>query len=180
MPIVKDFIDAAKSFALSAVNTNRENRAEICKVVITLSDELDRALSLIIIYLEGARNIDDDDKLEDFLHNMRGKLLDTCNEFHVCGALYDLSDRFSQLFDSIKGSVSIGKTDEIERLLWSLKDRERSILDGISKALEQIESVSRRTKGRSERFEAINKALSELRKQRDDVKKVARDIVDTI
>lgn len=71
--------------------------------------ELDRVTSLVNLYLEGAKGIDDSKELTAYLHGARGKLLDTCNGFCVCGALYELCDRFSQLFDPTRGILALGQ-----------------------------------------------------------------------
>src|SRR5262245_57071149 len=125
MPIVERLCKAAKSIIVWGAKTNRENRAEIRKIVLTLASELERGVSLVIAYLEGAQGIDDDKQLGDYVRNIRKKVLKACNEFRVCSTLYDLCDRFESVFDTTKASITIGRRTELEALLHSIRDRER-------------------------------------------------------
>jgi hypothetical protein len=185
MAIIKDFIESAKDFILFAARANSDSRARMRDAVTKLSAELHRATSLVILYLEGAKGIDDDKELTAYLREARGKLLDTCNEFHVCGALYDLCDRFRQLFDPTRGSVSLGQGQSIQKFLFSLRDRERSVLDHIADTLSELEHRASILKpgdaeDRVSLRELLDSTIDELKTQQRSVTKAARKIVDTM
>ncbi|HET6764770.1 MAG TPA: hypothetical protein VFH27_13890, partial [Longimicrobiaceae bacterium] len=106
MSTLQAFFSAAKSVISLGATTNAAARKEIRDVVGELADELDRALGMADSYLAGARYSRDDAELVQYLARARGALMDGFHEHHVCAGLYQLADRFGQVFDPTRFSVS--------------------------------------------------------------------------
>ncbi|MDX5297384.1 MAG: hypothetical protein LPK85_00385 [Gammaproteobacteria bacterium] len=129
MSTLQAFLDAARSVISFGATINAQGRQAIREVVGQLGDELDRALMLADSCLAGARYCRDDDERIQYLERFRGKLVDSFHEHQICGALYQLADRFEQVFDPLRLSVSIHEYRAIPALIDNLKNGERAVLD---------------------------------------------------
>ena len=107
MPTLPAFFNAAKSIVSLGASTNASCRQDIREIVGKLSDELDRALSLADSYLVGAQFSKDNAELSRYLASVDGTLMTSFNEHHICAGLYQLADKFGQVFDPTRFSVSI-------------------------------------------------------------------------
>lgn len=185
MAIISDFVDSVKGIILWGVKANKTSRAEMRETVMVLYQELNDAIFLVVIYLQRARGIEDDGQLAEHLTGLRSKLLRFCKEFHICGSLYELCDRFDRLFDPMSKSIEVGEGENIRRLLNSLRDRERSILDHISDTLYLLEGKAAdlrngRVEARVEIMELIVETIDKLKKAQKSIKNASRKIVDTM
>lgn len=138
----KAFIEAAKSIITVGASTNAAARQEIRDVVGKLGDELDRALSLTDSYLVGAKFSIDDNELSSYLADVDGKLMSSYYEHHICAGLYHLADKFEQIFDPTRFSVSLSNYSEIPRLVNELKNGEQVILDDLTDIADKLREYS--------------------------------------
>jgi hypothetical protein len=187
MPTLQAFFNAAKSIVSLGASTNASCRQEIRDIVGKLSDELDRALSLADSYLVGARFSKDDAELSNYLGSVDGKLMNSFYEHHICAGLYHLADKFGQVFDRTRFSVSIASYDEIPELIRHLKDGERAVLDDLQTMAQQLRDyaaqVARATPQTVEAikldlFNAVDYHRHELGKHRKKIKSLRRRLVD--
>lgn len=138
----KAFIEAAKSIITLGASTNATARYEIREVVGKLGDELDRALSLTDSYLVGAKFSIDNHELAKYLADVDGKLMGSYCEHHICAGLYHLADKFQQLFDPTRFSVSLSNYSEVQRLVDELKNGEQVILDDLQDITDNLRCYS--------------------------------------
>jgi hypothetical protein len=187
MPTINSFFKAVKPVITAGAATNASGRQEIRAVVGELCDQLDRALGLADSYLAGAQYSRDNLELETYLDNIYSKLMSNLNEHHVCAALYELGDKFSQLFDPTRFSVSISSHFEIPDLISHLKNGERSVLDDLDEMTTQLRNLAGRLRIatpdgmdaiKQEIFATIVERRSELAKHRKEIKAKRRLILD--
>jgi hypothetical protein len=189
MPTLSSFFNAVKPVLIAGAATNASGRNEIRTVVGELCDQLDRALMLADSYLAGAHYSRDNIELESCLANIDGKLMSSFSEHHVCDALCALADKFSQLFDPTRYSVSLSNYFEIPELISHLRNRERAVLDDLDEMTTQFRDLAGRLRIssldeidtiRQEIFAAIGEQRAELAKHRKKIKAKRRLIVDKI
>lgn len=138
----KAFIDAAKAIISVGASANASARQDIRDVVGKLGDELDRALSLTDSYMVGAKFSYDDNELARYLADVDGKLMGSYHEHHICAGLYHLADRFDQIFDPTRFSVSLSSYNEIPRLIDELKNGEQVVLDDLTDIAGELRDYS--------------------------------------
>lgn len=189
MPTLKAFFNAVRPIVTLGASTNASCRQEIRDVVGKLSDELDRALLLADSYLAGARYSKDDTELFQYLSQVDSKLMSSFLEHHICAGLYHLADRFDQVFDPTRFSVSVHSYREIPELISHLKNGERAVLDDLDEMARQLKDYASRLRSASptetdgvkqEIFNAIDYHRHELEKHRKTVKRLRRKIVDSL
>jgi hypothetical protein len=187
MSTLKAFFAAVKSVISLGAATNANARKEIRDVVGELADELDRALSLADSYLAGARYSRDHAELVQYLGRARGALMDGFHEHHVCAGLYQLADRFRQVFDPTKLSVSMASYRTIPELIDHLKNGERAVSDDLQGMVDEMQDSAAALHAASpEDAEAVRKnALAridtrraELRARRTELTAMRRRVVD--
>ncbi len=123
--------EALKDLVVVLPKKNRENRKEIRDVVLSVQSEMERAIELAILYIDGTKRVIPDQELIDHLLNASSKLMSSYNEFKICAGLYGLADRFGEVFSSIKGSINIGQINSVEELIRDLSNGERLVMDGL-------------------------------------------------
>lgn len=189
MPTLDAFFDAAKKIVLLGASTNAAGRQEIRDVVGQLADELDRALVLSDSYLVGVRYSRDDQDLIQYLQTASSKLLTSYHEHHVCAGLYQLADKFRQVFDPIRFSVSISSHQEIPALIGQLKNGERAILDDLDEIVAQLqESAYQLSAASSDQRDAVrlgimNSVLDhrhQLDRHRKKIRTLRRQVIDKL
>lgn len=138
----KAYINAAKAIITVGASTNAAARQEIRDVVGKLGDELERALVITDSYLIGAKFSIDDNELSKYLADVNGKLMNSYYEHHICAGLYHLADKFEQVFDPTRFSVSISNYNEIPRLISELKNGEQVVLDDLTDIANKLRDYS--------------------------------------
>ncbi|MNB84854.1 hypothetical protein D3C81_1142320 [compost metagenome] len=138
----KVFLEATKSIITLGASTNATARQEIRDVVGKLGDELDRALSLTDSYLVGAKFSIDNNELSKYLADVDGKLMSSYYEHHICAGLYHLADKFAQVFDPTRFSVSLSNYSEIPQLVGELKNGEQVVLDDLRDIADKLRDYS--------------------------------------
>ncbi|MBA2781233.1 hypothetical protein [Billgrantia kenyensis] len=175
------FIDAAKSIISLGAKTNATARQEIREVVGKLGDELDRALSLTDSYLVGAKFSIDDDELSRYLADVDGKLMGSYYEHHICAGLYHLADKFDQIFDPTRFSVSLSSYTEIPRLINELKSGEQVVLDDLNDMATKLRDYSSQLLSGSMTREQVLKAVEyhreEIARYRKQIKQKRRTLL---
>lgn len=189
MPTLKAFFDAGKTILSLGASTNAASRQEIRDVVGQLADELDRALILADSYLIGVRYSKDDQELVQYLQNASGKLMNSFYEHHICAGLYHLADKFNQIFDPTRFSISIGSYHEIPELINHLKNGERAVLDDLDEVVRQLQNqayiLSTAPPAQSDAiklniFNAVQYHRHEIEKHRKKIRALRRRVVDTL
>lgn len=131
MSIIGEFVKSAKDFIVAGPKLNRSSRAEIRDAVGKLADQLDASVVMVQAYLQNSRTFSNDRDLVQHLRQARSKLLQTYHEFRICQGLYEIRDRFAQVFDPVRASVSVGHGRRIRSLIDSLTAGERGIIDDL-------------------------------------------------
>jgi hypothetical protein len=177
----KAFIDAAKAIVTAGASTNATSRQEIRDVVGKLGDELDRAFSITDSYLVGAKFSVDDNELARYLADVEGKLMNSYYEHHICAGIYQLADKFSQVFDPTRFSVAVAHYAEIPRLIDELKRGEQVMLDDLQDMAANLRhyssSLHAGTMTRSQILDAIEYHRKEIDRYRRSVKARRREIL---
>jgi len=189
MSTLESFLKAGRAFIAAAASTNATCRQEIRDVVGLLSDELDRGLSLADTYLAGARYSADDAALGRYLAEARARISDNLREHQVCAGLYQLADRFEQLFDPVRFSVSIAHLGEIPELIRHLKDGERAVIDDLGAMADDLfDHASRLAHAPADRLDAVRQDLCaalqshrhDLDQHRKKVRRLRRRVIDRL
>ena len=177
----KAFLDAAKSIVMLGSSANAAARQDIRDVVGKLGDELDRALSITDSYLVGAKFSIDDAELCKYLADVDGKLMGSYLEHHICAGLYQLADKFEQVFDPTRFSVSISNYDEIPKLIGELKNGEQVVLDDLSDIANNLREYSNQLHSGVMKTEEVLKSVEYHREQigryRKKIKSKRRDLL---
>lgn len=180
----KAYLDAGKSIITLGASTNAEARQNIRDVVGSLADELNRALSLTDSYLVGAKFSLDDQELARYMADVDGKLMGSYREHHICAALYQLADKFNQLFDPTKWSVSLSSFSEIPRLVNELKNGERVVLDDLEDIAYKLRDLSSQlasgSMGRDEVLKAIESQREKIKSYQKAIKLKQRELLDKL
>jgi hypothetical protein len=188
MDIFNLFTDTLKKIIAAGPKINADERHRIQEVVGELGDTLSDSLSLTIIYLSHARHARDHE-FADHLANARERLHASFFEFKVCGGLYNLRDRFSQLFDPALYTLGIGRMGEIRSLIHDLANGERSVIDFLRELTDwmtdEANELRKLTIGTADwirRREAVVTAIdghiAHLRTKRDNLVHDVRHIMD--
>jgi len=169
VPTLKAFFNAVRPIVTLGASTNASCRQEIRDVVGKLSK--------------------DDTELFQYLSQVDSKLMSSFLEHHICAGLYHLADRFDQVFDPTRFSVSVHSYREIPELISHLKNGERAVLDDLDEMARQLKDYASRLRSASptetdgvkqEIFNAIDYHRHELEKHRKTVKRLRRKIVDSL
>ncbi len=189
MTTLKAFFEAAKTILTYGAKANATSREEIRAVVGQLSDELDRALMLADSYLIGVQYSRDDHELAQYLQAVNGKLMGSFHEHHVCAGLYQLADKFDQMFDPTRFAISVENYSEIPKLIGHLKNGERAVLDELEEITQTMQSLALQLSNSAPgKLEAIKSEISNsvlqsrrtIEKHRKKIKMVRRKIIDSM
>ena len=103
------------------------------------------------------------------------------SEHHICAALYSLADKFEQVFDPTKFSVSISSFKEIPRLVDELKNGEQVVLDDLQDIAYKLRDYSTELNSGTSDRESVLKAVEyhreELKRYRSQLKSTRREIL---
>ena len=138
LPMLDEFESALKSIK-KLKDLNDDNRSTIRDTVGELTDQLANALSLVIIYLQGAKNIRPAEELSTYLRDSRRSLLESCARFKICRGLHQLGDRFNAAFSTLPAAVNLGGVTEIKNLIVYLDVGERSVLESVDDVIKELE-----------------------------------------
>lgn len=177
----KAFIDAARSIISLGAETNAAARQEIREVVGKLGDELDRALSLTDSYLVGAKFSIDDAELSRYLADVDGKLRGSYREHHICAGLCQLADKFEQIFDPARFSVSLQNYTEIPQLISELQNGEQVVLDDLDEMVNTLRDYSSQLYSglmvRAQVLQAVEYHREEIGRYRKQIKQKRRSLL---
>ncbi|GAA6142625.1 hypothetical protein [Hydrogenophaga sp. 5NK40-0174] len=180
----KAFLDAAKAIISLGASTNAAARHEIREVVGKLGDELDRALVLTDSYLVGAKFSENDGELAKYLADVDGKLMGSYHEHHICAGLYQLADKFDQVFDPTRFSVSITHYAEVPRLINELKNGESVVLDDLRDIADLLRSYSSHllsgTMSRDEVLAAVETHRVDISRYRKSIRSKKRTLLNKL
>ncbi|QNN23361.1 hypothetical protein HED60_14100 [Planctomycetales bacterium ZRK34] len=188
MDIFSLFTDTFKKIAAKGPKVNAEERERIRQVVGELGDTLSDSLLLTIIYLSHARHARDTEFAEHLAHG-RDRLRESFREFKICGGLYNLRDRFGQIFSPTKYAVDMDRMKEIEYLIRDLAHGERTVIDFLGDLTDwmstEAEALSKVAVGtddwnqrRKTAVMAIDGHIEHLRKKQKDLVRDVRHIID--
>lgn len=180
----KAFLESAKSIITLGASTNATARQEIRDVVGNLGDELDRALSLTDSYLVGAKFSIDDNELAKYLADVDGKLMGSYFEHHICAGLYHLADKFEQVFDPTRFSVSLSNHSEVRKLVSELKKGEQVILDDLQEVAGKLRDYSSQLHSlqmtRKQVLSAVEYHREEVSRYRRSIKNKKRELLNKL
>lgn len=189
MSTLKAFFEAGKTILSMGSSANASSREEIRNVIGQLSDELDRALMLADSYLMGVQYSRDDQDLVQYLQSVNGKLMGSFQEHHVCAGLYQLADKFAQVFDSTRFSVAISNYNEIPILVNHLKSGERAVLDELDDITQALQAqailLKKATPADVDAIKlnisnTVSQSRSAIEKHRKQIKAMRRKIIDSM
>ncbi len=189
MGVLSEFGKAIVSIVKFGGKLNKDQREGVRKVVGELADELDRALRLAQFYLEGAKNIRDKNELSEYLRSGSQKLMGSYSEYKICAGLYDLHDRFDQIFDPVKLAVAIGNIDKIHALIDSLSHGERMVIDDLDSLFVSLRDLADELDASSQdEEESLKKEIqvmlkiehSKLEEHRNTIKETMRQVFDNL
>jgi hypothetical protein len=189
MPTIEAFFSAIKTVVSLGATSNATNRLEIRKVVSTLADELDRALTLADAYLAGASFVHDKNELKNYLIGAYPKIMQDFSEYKVCASLYQLADEFSQVFNAKRLSVSVSALGEVPELIRYLKDGERAVIDSLDALLTKVSDLGVRLSAATARqAPAVRREIettllggrSEIAGLKKRIKSLSRQVVDKL
>jgi hypothetical protein len=138
MLLLDKIISALSDLVVVLPKKNRENRKEIREVVLSVQSEMERAIELAILYIDGTKRVIPEQELVDHLTGASSKLMASYNEFKICAGLYGLADRFDEVFSSIKGSINYGQIKAVEDLIRDLGNGESLVIDGLRDVTEKM------------------------------------------
>ena len=138
MLVLDKIIDALSDLVVALPKKNRENRKEIREVVLSVQTEMERAIELAILYIDGTKRIIPDQELIVHLQGASSNLMSSYNEFKICAGLYGLADRFDEVFSSIKGAINAEQINAVEDLIRSLANGESLVIDGLRGVTEKM------------------------------------------
>lgn len=138
MLLLDKIVDTLSDLVVTLPKTNHENRKEIREVVLSVQTEMERAIELAILYIDGTRRISSEQELILHLQGASGSLMNSYNEFKICAGLYGLADRFDEVFSSIKGAINSGQLKTVETLIRDLANGERLVVDGLRGITEKM------------------------------------------
>ena len=84
MLLLDKIIDALSDLVVTLPTKNRKNRKEIREVVLSVQAEMERAIELAILYIDGTKRIVSDHELIDHLMGASNNLMSSYNEFKIC------------------------------------------------------------------------------------------------
>lgn len=138
MLLLDKIIDALSDLVVTLPKKNRENRKEIREVVLSVQTEMERAIELAILYIDGTKRIIPEQELIGHLQGASSNLMSSYNEFKICAGLYGLADRFDEVFSSIKGAINVGQIKAVEDLIRDLANGESLVIDGLRGITEKM------------------------------------------
>jgi hypothetical protein len=131
MKLLSDITKTLSNFVAALPAKNTANRKEIREVVLSVQTEMERAIELSILYIDGATRIKPKNEFLQHLREAPTRLMDSYNEFKICVGLYGLADKFSQVFSTVRGSIHLTEIQNVEQLIRSLARGERIVMDGL-------------------------------------------------
>ncbi len=129
------------------------NRKEIRDTILELQSELERAIVLTTVYLDGIpriRAIEARVELLNQLSQAPMKLMDAYNEFKICAGIYGLADKFRSLLSGIHTSVHISNINKFQNLVSQLSNGERIVIDDLRGTTEMLADAARELGGISD------------------------------
>lgn len=186
MLLLDKIIDALSDLVVTLPKKNRENRKEIREVVLSVQTEMERAIELAILYIDGTKRIIPDQELIDHLQGASSNLMSSYNEFKICAGLYGLADRFDEVFSSIRGSINIGQIKAVEDLIRDLANGESLVVDGLRGITEKMYVYGNELSSlsgddfdqkKSEIFQRLDLEVQTMRSQLNGFRKSVRDIL---
>lgn len=145
-----DAIGAIKTVVTTGGEINRKQRKRIRDVIGELADELVRAIKITITYLEALKS--QRRKKSELVHLLRDAEIQiggTFSAFGVCSGITDLTDEFSQWFNSVKLAIRVGRRRTIQRSINSLKDGEWAVI-------RDLQSTARRLRREASKIESAH------------------------
>lgn len=84
MFILDDLVKKLSNLVVALPKKNRANRKEIREVILSVQTEMERAIELAILYIDGTKRIIPDQELIGHLQGASSSLLSSYNEFKIC------------------------------------------------------------------------------------------------
>lgn len=190
MSIIAEFISSVREVVSWGSSVQEKEQKEIISIVGELSDELNRSIDLLVIYLNGIKANREKVELVPYLRTGRDTLLRSFREFHVCGGLYGLKTKFDSLFNPSGMSVNMFNKGTISQLIDELAGGERMVFDDLNETFETLGSCADKLDNSIDETlddEIMNELISyvdalkvELSANKKNISNTARSIIDAI
>ena len=187
-PTIETLYCAIKPIITFGASINASGRQRVINVCGELCDALERAIILAESYLQGAKYYKDDKALISYLQQSSHKLMNTYLEHNLCADMYSLTDRFKQVFDPTRYSISIPNSGEIVNLINILRQGERIIIDDFQEMIDAMSDLSQELsqaktpddieKAKRDINRAIDYHLTSCKAHRNAIKRIYRKIID--
>jgi hypothetical protein len=178
--LFKSFVDLfnPKGTLATLIKANGDARNEFIAVVSSLAAELEEGLTLVEIYLRGARHIQTLPEASQYLLSAQEKLLKFHSEFKICLGLRTLRDRLNRLFDALPAAVELGQKQEIDRLLYELGKDERMVLDEFQMLWTRVSNAVNSAQSVPDLFPLIDAEVAHARQVKKVIADSAREALD--
>ncbi len=138
MLLLDKIINALSDLVVTLPKKNHQNGQEIRDVVLSVQTEMERAIELSILYIDGTKRIQPEQEFILHLQGASSSLINSYNEFKICAGLYALADRFNEVFSTIKGSIDLAQVSTVENLIRDLASGESLVVDGLRGITEKM------------------------------------------
>jgi hypothetical protein len=166
------------------ISKNSDMRKEVVDVVSDLADELSRGLELAILRMQGAKQLDSDQELIDYLSNSGHVLVSLHSEFKICKGLRNLRAKETTIFDKPSYAVDVSNRERIKSLLSEMEKDERLIYDELGGLLQDGYGLAQRLKTKHVTVTDVQKWIAEqitsLRARQASLKNLAREFIEKI
>ncbi|GGW74942.1 hypothetical protein [Alteromonas halophila] len=131
MLLLDKIIDALSDLVVTLPKAQQYNRQELVDFTVSVQAEIERAIELAILYIDGTKRIGSEQELILHLQGASSGLMNVYNEFKVCVGLSGLADRFEQIFSSTHDAAIVGEVKEVNALFRDLANGESLVIDGL-------------------------------------------------
>lgn len=105
-------------------------------------------------------------------------------EHHICAGLYHLADKFEQVFDPTRFSVSLSNHSEVRKLVSELKKGEQVILDDLQEVAGKLRDYSSQLHSlqmtRKQVLSAVEYHREEVSRYRRSIKNKKRELLNKL
>lgn len=186
MLLLNKIINELSDLIVLLPKKNCENRKEIREVVLSVQTEMERAIDLAVLYIDGTKRIIPDQELIYHLQDASTNLISSYNEFKIFSGIYGLADRFNEVFSSIKNAINVEQINAVEDLIRGLSNAEKLVIDGLKSITEKMHTYGNDINGlsdndfeqkKSEIIQRLDLEVNSMRSQLNVFRKSVKNIL---
>lgn len=173
---------AIADLVLVLFRLNADTRKELREVLVEFQSEMERVMTVAILHLDGIRRIKDKAELIAYLDGAESSLLHSCNQHKICAGLYELADRFKQVFDPVRGAVDLTRVASLADMIRTLAGGERSVLEGLRDTITMLHEQATDLSALSgpEYDERLTTLHQRVAMERDELRRKQKWLSDTV